>query len=281
MNLDPTRIMITSSPPRRRWPWIFAAVVCVVILAAVFVAPQIACRMVQWQCPIQSDGVVIRGARYGGTPAAAAMVVGQCAPYVFKRIVEGASGRWLPSVVLSEGQHVGGTFTDAPEVTWRLDLNATADEPRITARIPQALAERLLAEQLKRARSPVSEVTLAEVSLTGEPHDADTVWQAHLRGAGKIMLWNQPSDIDVENMAITVTTTFTPRSDGDHGLTTHLDITDMRGNSPFGPLMPFALLIQKQANQDLGREMPKVLVPGWWPTPTHWDLKIVPGGVEF
>jgi len=281
MNLDPSRIMPVSLPPRRRWPWIVAVVIGVVVVAGVLLAPQIACRLVQRQCPIKSDGVVIRGVRCGGNPATTAMVVGQCSPSVFKQIVEGASGRWLPGLVLSEGQHAWGTFTDAPEVTWRLDLDATADEPRISAQIPQAVAERLLAAQLRQARSPLSQVKFADVSLTGEPHAADTHWQVSLRGSASIQLWNQPSEIEVEKLTVSVTTTFTPRPDGDHGLTAHLVIKDMRGASPFGPLAPFAPLIQKQVNQDLGREMPKVLVPGWWPTATHWDLKIVPGGVEF
>ena len=209
------------------------------------------------------------------------MVVGQCSPGVFRRIVEGASGRWVPGLLLGNGQHAWGTFTDAPEITWRLDLDATADEPRITARIPQAAAERLLAAQLKQARSPLSQVKLIELSLIGKPQADETVWQAHLRGTANVLLWNQPSEIEVESLDIAVKTTLLPRPDGDRGLTAQFELKEMLGTSPFGPLTPFSPLIQKQANQDLGREMLKVLVPGWWPTATYWDLKIVPGGVEF
>lgn len=258
-----------------------AAVVGVVGLAAVLLAPQIACRLVQRQCPIPGDGIVIRGVQYGGNPATAAMVVGQCSPGVFRRIVEGASGRWVPGLLLGAGQHAWGTFTYAPEITWRLDLDATADEPHITARIPQAVAERLLAAQLKQASSPLSQVKLIELSLIGKPQADKTVWLAHLRGTANVLLWNQPSEIEVESFDIAVNTTFLPRPDGDRGLTAQFELKEMRGTSPFGPLTPFSPLIQKQVNQDLGREMPKVLVPGWWPTTIHWDLRIVPGGVEF
>ena len=273
--------MSNPVPSRRRWPWVLAGMIFVLVIAVVLLAPRLACRLVQRQCPIPGEGVVIRGAQYGGNPATMAMVVGQCSPAVFKRIVEGASRRWVPGLLLGDGQHAWGTFTDAPEITWRLDLNATADQPRFSARIPQGVAERLVTAQLKAARSPVSQVTLAELSLMGEPHAENTTWQGHLRGSAQIMLWNQPSDIEVENLAVAGTTTFTTQPDGDHGLTVQMDITELRGASPFGPLTPFAPLLQKQANQDLGREMLEVLVPGWWPTATHWDLKIIPGGVEF
>ena len=143
------------------------------------------------------------------------------------------------------------------------------------------MAERLLAAQLKQASSPLSQVKLIELSLIGKPQADKTVWLAHLRGTANVLLWNQPSEIEVESFDIAVKTTFLPRSDGDRGLTAQFELKEMRGTSPFGPLTPFSPLIQKQVNQDLGREMPKVLVPGWWPTTIHWDLRIVPGGVEF
>lgn len=273
--------MSNPMPPRRRWPWVVAGMVFVLVLAAVLLAPHITCRLVQRQCPIPGEGVVIRGAQYGGNPASAAMVVGQCSPGVFRRIVEGASGCWVPGLLLGAGQHAWGTFTDAPEITWRLDLDATADEPHITARIPQAVAERLLAAQLKQARSPLSQVKLAEFSLSGKPQADDIVWLTRLRGTAMVFLWNQPSEIEVESLDCQLKTKFMPRPDGDLGLTAQFDLKEMRGTSPFGPLTPFSPLLEKQVNQGLGRKMPKILVPGWMPTATHWDLQIVPGEVEF
>ena len=263
-------------PVSRRWRWILAVGLIGGILALLLTAPRLACWALQRQTPLVSDAVVVRGVQFGGSLATAAMVVGRCSPAELKRIVEGASGRWLPGIVLGDGQHAWGTFIDAPEVTWRLDVDASASVPEITARIPQAIAERVVARYLISQRSPVSQVRLRQVSLVGEPHgNTQIAWQARLGGSVQAYLWEQSLAIEVEQATVVMTTMLTPDAAGDAHLQAQLQVSELRGSTPLGPLTPLLPMLEKLANQELGREITTLVVPGWWPLTTRWDLRVV------
>lgn len=269
---------------RRRWLLIGLAVVAVLVIATVLAGPRVTCRYLQRQTPLDGDAVIIRGVQYQGAPPRA-MVVGRCAPAVFKHIVEGASGRWLPGFLLADGQHAWGTFTDAPEITWRLDLDQQAAEPVITARIPVHLAERILARTLADQRLPVSAVHLRTAQLTGVPLSgvSVTAWHAQVAGSAVIDIGGSRFPVTIDGATASLALEYIPQPTGDRHLRGELIIDDLRGSVPFiGSLTPLLDAVQKQANQRLGQELPNTLVPNWWPTATHWDLEVVPGGVaEF
>lgn len=268
-------------PHRRRWPWILGAGMTGSALVVLLTAPRLTCRLLQRQTPLVTDVVVMHGVQFGGSPATAAMVVGRCSPAVLKGIVEGASGRWLPGVLLGDGQHAWGTFVDAPEVTWRLDIDAGASIPEITARIPQAVAERVVAGYLAEEHSPVSQVKLSEMSLMSEPgNGTQLVWQARLGGTAQLYLWGQSLAIEVEQAAIAMTLIFTLHPNGGSALQLQMHIAELRGTTPLGPLIPLIPMLEKLANQDLERKLSPVVVPGWWPMEARCDVRVVTGSVR-
>ncbi len=231
----------------------------------------------QRQTPLVTDAVVVRGVQFSATPANAAMVVGRCSPAVLKQIVEGASGRWLPGMLLGHGQHAWGTFIDAPEVTWRLDVDTSASVPEITAGIPQPVAERVVARYLTSQHSLVSQVKLREVSLIGEPSSATQMaWQAHLCGTAQLYLWEQSLAIEVEQAVMTASTTLTKQATGDYRLDASLRLVELRGTTPLGPVAPLLPTLEQQLNQGL-KQLTKVVIPGWWPLVTRWNLRVLVG----
>lgn len=280
---DPHAPTVTMAPRRRRWwPWLLLAPL-VLATAAVLAAPWLTCRIVAGRAPFPSGALLVHGARLGGSPPPA-MVIATCDPATFRRICAGASGRWIPSVLLTDGQHAWGAFRDAPEVTWRLDLASGSDIPRIAARIPQGLAERLLARRLAADQAPVTDVRLRTCSLLGEPDADGTIqWQAQLSGSAAIRWGQQALPVVVDDAQTTAVSRLGVVHDGRRPVTAEVRIAVLRGTAPLlGDLAPLSGTLEKQANQRLGQELPKTLVPDWWPSATRWDLRTVPSAMtEF
>ena len=277
---DPHAATVLTSPiRRRRWPWIVAAALVIVALIAWRVAPWWAVRTVQAKTPFPSGDVVIRGARLGGEPPAA-MVIGVCNRATVHSIWQGASGRWQPGFILGDGQHAWGTFSQAPEITWRVDIDDGAVEPRITAAIPAPLAERLLARRLGTEGSPVSEVRITTAMLTGTPAGLTTSWLLELSGTAQVAIGNSPLPVQLRQAVATLETTLVPQSNGPSQLTAAFRLQTLDGEIPLlGKLAPWRGILETQMNQRLGHELPKTLVPVWWPTATHWDLRVVPSAM--
>ena len=277
---DPHATTVLTNPTRRRrWPWILIAVLVVVILVAWRLAPWWAVRSLQAKIPLPGKEVVIRGASLGGEPPPA-MVIGVCNRATVQTIWQGASGRWQPSFILGQGQHAWGTFTQAPEITWRLDIDDSAWEPRITAAIPAPLAERLLARHLVAERSPVSAVRITTATLTGMPAGLTTTWLLELSATAQVDIGNSPLPVQLTQAIAHLETTLLPQATGPSQLTATFTIQALEGDIPLlGKLTPWRSILEKQVNQRLGQELPKTLVPGWWPTATHWDLRVVPSAM--
>jgi hypothetical protein len=265
---------------RRRRVWLG------VTLAAVFVAglsgwcaPHLACLLLRWRTPLETEVVVLRGAAFGSRTAAPAMIIGRCSPATLQRIIEGASGRWLPRILLRDGQQVWGTFAEVPDVTWRLEVDDTASEPVITGRLPRGIVERVVAGYLERQRAPLSQVTVQGMRVSGEPRaDRHTAWQVELGGSAQVYLWEQSLPISVEHLDLALTTTLTQQPTRGYALSAQVTLNDLRGTTPLGALAPLMPTVQAAANRLLTQELVKVVVPGWWPSATHWDLQVVADG---
>jgi hypothetical protein len=277
---DPQAATVVMPPPRRRrWPWILLAVLVIVTLVAWCLAPWGIVRSIQAKVPFPSGYVTIRGASLGGKPPPA-MVVGTCDRATARAIWQGASGRWQPGFVLGDRQHAWGTFNQAPEITWRLDIDESAVEPRITAAIPAPLAERLLARHLSAAGSPVSAVRITTALLTGTPAGLTTSWLLELSGTAQVAIGNSSIPVQISHLAATLETTLAPQMAGPNWLQATLKLQTLEGElPPMGKLMPWRDLLERQVNQRLGQGLPKTLVPVWWPTATHWDLRIGPSAM--
>ena len=177
-----------------RWRlWLWGGVGLLVLLVAVvwLALPWATCRWLRSQAPWDTGAVVITGAAWGGTPPPA-MVVGVCDRATLLAIWRGSSGKSLPAALLANHQHAWGTFSAAPEITWRVDLDDLVAEPRITAAIPQALAEKLLAASLKADAPQLSRVHLTTVALTGTPQaDGVATWTLALAGDAVVTINQQ------------------------------------------------------------------------------------------
>ena len=256
-----------------------AAALVIVTFIAWYLGPWWAVRAVQAKAPLPSGDVVIRGALLGGEPPAA-MVIGVCNRTTLHTIWQGASGRWQPGFFLGDGQHVWGTFTQAPEITWRLDIDDDVLEPRISAAIPAPLAEGLLARHMNAERSPVSAVRIITATLTGTPAGLTTTWLAKLSGTAQVAIGNSPLPVHLTRADARLETTLVPQSNGPSHLTAIFSIPALEGDIQLlGQLTPWRGILEKQVNQRLGQDLPKTLVPAWWPTATHWDLQIVPSAM--
>lgn len=269
-------------PRRRWWPWLLL-VPLVLVTAAVLAAPWLVCRSIAGRAPFPSGHLLVHGARLGGVPPVA-MVVGTCDPATFRTICQGASGRWIPPVLLADGQHAWGAFREAPEITWRLDLASSSGVPRIEARIPQDLAQRLLASRLMADQAPVTDLRLRTCRLLGEPvADGSIRWEAQLSGSASIRWGQQPLQVVVEDAQVAAVSRLGVANDGQRPVAVEVRIAALRGTAPLlGDLAPLVPILEKQANQRLGQELPKTLVPEWWPTATRWDLRTVPSAMaEF
>jgi hypothetical protein len=280
---DPQAATVVMPPPRRRrWPWILLAVLVIVTLVAWCLAPWGIVRSIQAKVPFPSGYVTIRGASLGGKPPPA-MVVGTCDRATARAIWQGASGRWQPGFVLGDRQHAWGTFNQAPEITWRLDIHESAVEPRITAAIPAPLAERLLARHLSAAGSPVSAVRITTALLTGTPAGLTTSWLLELSGTAQVAIGNSPFRVHLTQAVATLETTLIPQATGPGQLRFTFTLRTLEGDIPLlGKLAPWRGILEKQVNQRLGQGLPKTLVPIWWPSATHWDIRVAPGAVgEF
>lgn len=280
---DPLAPTVIMAPRRRRWwPWLLL-VPLVLATAAVLAAPWLVCRSIAGRAPFPAGDLVIRGARLGGIPPPA-MVVATCDPATFRAICEGASKRWLPAVLLADGQHAWGVFTDAPEVTWRLDLVRSSAVPRLEARIPQSLAEALVAKRLAEDKAPLQDVRVRSLSLTGEPvEDGSIRWHAQLSGSAALLWGQQSLPVLVEDAQVAAVSRLGAAEAGRRPVAAEVRIESLRGTAPLlGDLAPLLPTLQKQANQRLGQELPKTLVPDWWPSATRWDLRTVPSAMaEF
>lgn len=279
---DPLAPTVLMAPRRRWWPWLLLAPVALAT-AAVLAAPWLVCRSIAGRAPFPSGDLIIRGAQLGGIPPAA-MVVATCDPATFRAICQGASGRWLPPVLLADGQHAWGAFAAAPEITWRLDLARSSTVPEMEARIPQGLAEALVARRLAVDQAPVKDLRLRSLSLVGEPAaDGSTGWHAQFSGSAAILWGQQALPVLVEDAQVAAVTRLGAADAGWRPLAAEVRIDALRGTAPLlGDLAPLMGTLEKQANQRLGQDLPKTLVPGWWPTATRWDLRTVPSAMaEF
>ncbi len=275
-------------PPRRhgrRW-WIvgmLCAVMGVAAITVVMTAPRLVCWGVDRWRPAHGGEVLIRGCQFSDqvpAGAATAMVVGRCTPAEFRRIWVGASGYWVPGFALADGQHAWGTFAQAPDITWRLDLvNEPSPEglPIVSARIPTGVAERLLTDVLLDRQVPVTAVRLSKVKLMGEPTAPEQLrFHLQLSGAATVEIGRSPLAVTLENLIAQVAVRVIP-SATDQRLEAAFTIDDLQGEVPFlGSLTPFADTLEKQVNQRLGQELPRALVPVWWPAATRWDLQVTP-----
>ena len=270
---------ISVSRRRRRIGFGVTLAAALVVGLSGWYAGHLACFLLRWQAPLATEMVVLRGAGFGGAATSSAMVVGRCSPATLQQIIEGASGRWLPRILLRDGQRVWGTFTEMPEVTWRLEVDATAHEPVITGRLPRGIVERELASYLTRQRAPLSQVKVQEMRVSGEPHaDRHAVWQVQLGGSAQLYLWEQSLPISVEHLDLTLTTTLTPQATRTYALAAQVMFNELRGTTPLGALAPLMPTVQSATNRILTQELVKVVVPGWWPSATHWDLQVVAEG---
>jgi hypothetical protein len=277
---DPHAATVLMAPiRRRRWPWILALALVTVVLVAWRLAPWWAVRSVQAKTPLPGKDVIIRGASLGGKPPPA-MVIGVCNRATVHAIWQGASGRWQPGFILGDGQHAWGTFTQAPDITWRLDIDDSVTEPRIEARLPGPLVERLLDQHLGAERSPVSSVRFTAATLNGTPAGLTTTWLLNLSGTAQVAIGNQPLPVQLTHGAARLETTVLPQANGPSHLSAMFSLTTLQGEIPLlGTLTPWRGILEKQVNQRLGQELPKTLVPTWWPTSTHWDLQVVPSAM--
>lgn len=263
---------------RRLWLGVTLAAAFVAALSG-WCAPHLACLILRWRTPLETEVVVLRGADFGSPPAAPALLVGRCSPATLQQIIEGASGRWLPRILFRDGQQVWGTFTEMPEVTWRLEVDARASEPVITGRLPRGIVERVLASYLTRQRAPLSQVQVQELRVRGEPRvDRHTAWQVELGGSAQLSLWEQSLPISVEHLDLTLTTTLTPQAGGNYALAAEVILNELRGTTPLGALAPLMPTVQSATNRILTQELVNVVLPGWWPSATHWDLQMVAEG---
>ena len=274
--------ILTTPIRRRRWPWIVVAASVVFILSCWRLAPWWAARSLQAKSPLPGTHVVIRGASLGGEPPSA-MVIGVCNRETVHTIWQGASRRWQPGFILGDGQHAWGAFTQAPEVTWRLDIDDRVLEPRISAAIPAPLAERLLARHLSEERSPVSAVRITTATLTGTPSGLTTTWLLELSGSAQVAIGNSPFRVHLTQAVATLETTLMPQAIGPGQLTVAFKLQTLEGDIPLlGKLAPWRGILEKQVNQRLGQGLPKTLVPRWWPSATHWDIRVAPSAIgEF
>ena len=277
---DPHAETVLTTPiQRRRWPWIVVAALVIVIVISWHLAPWLAVYAIQAQAPLTSGEFVIRGARLHGEPPPA-MVIGVCNRATFHTIWQGASEQWLPGFILGDGQHAWGTFTQAPEITWRLDIDDGVLEPRISARIPAPLAERLLARHLSAERSPVSAVHITAAMLTGTPAGLTTTWLLALSGTAQVADGNSSIPVHLTRADARLETTLAPQSTGPSQLTAKFTLQELEGDIPLlGQLTSWRDILEKQVNQRLGHELPQTLVPEWWPPATHWDLRVVPSAM--
>lgn len=261
---------------RRYWLWATAGTITSLLVTLWLILPWLTCRWIQGQTPLITDVVTIRGARWGGTPPPT-MVVGVCNTATFLAIWRGSSHRWQPGALLADGQYAWGTFTEAPEITWRLDLDERVSEPRITAVIPHGIAEQLLAWELKKARAQVSDVHLSLAHLTGIPgEDGLTTWHGNLSATAKLNLNQQKLPVTVEKIALFATTTLGLPAKVDRPLSLTITVHEFAGEGPFiGPFAPWKGWLESQMRTQTAKEVAAARVPNWWPLNVHWDVRVV------
>ena len=261
---------------RRYWLGATAGTITSLLITLWLILPWLTCRWIQGQTPLITDVVTIRGARWGGTPPHT-MVVGVCNKATFLAIWRGSSQRWQPGVLLADGQHAWGTFTEAPEISWRLDLDDHVSEPRITAEIPQGIAERILARELSKAHAQVSDVTLSLATLRGIPGDNErTTWNFNLAATAKLDLNQQKLPVKIEKLELLATTTLGIHAKDDRPLSVTLTVHELAGEGPFiGQFAPWKGWLESQIRTQTAKDVAAARVPNWWPMKVHWDVRVV------
>ncbi len=261
---------------RLRWPWLAGLVAVVLVMAVWLALPWLTCRWLQSRTPLIAGTVIIRGACLGGTPPPT-MVIGVCDRATFLAIWRGGSGRWQPGSLLADGQHAWGTFTDAPEISWRLDLDDRAREPRITATIPAGVAERLLARELRTAHAQVSGVRLATASLHGEPGDpGTTTWDLELGGTANLDLNQQLLPVKLGHLRAGMATHLGDALTDGRPLTATITLSDLVGEGPFiGSFAPWKGWLETRITEQTAKDLRAVRIPVWWPERLQWDLQII------
>ena len=260
---------------RRRWPWLAGLAALILVLAVWLTLPWLTCHWLQARTPLQAGAVIIRGAHLGGTPPQT-MVIGVCDRATFLAIWRGSSGRWQPAGVLADGQHAWGTFTDAPEISWRLDLDDRISEPRISAAIPAGVAERLLSRELQEAHAQVGDVRLTTATLAGTPGAAGlTTWNLALAGSAAVVFNQQRMPVRLDRLQAQSATTLGAAATDGRPLTAATTISELAGEAPFiGQLTPWRGWLETRIRDQQAADLKTLRVPTWWPERVHWDLQI-------
>jgi hypothetical protein len=243
-------------------------------------APRITCAVIHYRSPWPVGDVVLRDARLGdsGFPTIAVATVDQA---TFRTIAQAASQRWVPGFLLADRMQAWGTLTVAPDVNWRVTLDDQQKIPSLTVRIPGPLADTLLARLLGSHTAAASELHLTTCTLQAHPGTGGTAsWTLHLAGSATYILGGHPIPLAIEALSATATSQLSRRPDGSQMLTASATITDLRGTIALvGAIAPLRLVLEKELNQRLGQDLPKALVPGWWPAATVIDLALAPSQV--
>lgn len=246
------------------------------VIALWLALPGLTCWWLRGQAPLEAGAVVIRGARWGGE-VPQTMVVGVCDKATFLAIWHGSSGRWQTGALLADGQHAWGTFTAAPEISWRLDIDDSVSEPRISAVVPQGVAQRLLARALHEAHAPVGGVHVATATLIGVPGAAGlTTWDLNLAGTALLEFNQQQLPLRLEACQAQLETRLGDSVRGNRQLAATVALRALAGEGPFiGPLAPLRTWVESQIRLQYDKYSPAAQVPDWWPPAVHWDLQVV------
>jgi hypothetical protein len=266
--------------PRRRWPWWVGGGLLATTVLGIWQAPRITCAVIHHRSPWEAGDVVIRDARLGegGYPTIAVATLDQT---TFRMIAQEASQRWVPGFILADGMQVWGTFIKAPELSWRISLDDQQKIPAITARVPAPLADTLLTRLLGPRSSSLADLHLTTCTIQTSPGTGGkTTWALHVAGSATYVLGGHQIPVTIEALHATATSQLSRRPDGSQMLTASATITDLRGKVALvGAIAPLRIVLEKELNQRLGQDLPKALVPGWWPEATAIDLALAPSQV--
>lgn len=152
---------------RLRW-WIILGLGVACIVAVFLLAPRLAMLVVASRTPIPL-GQAARLTGAGMHDRHAAAVVVETPPGTLHRIIEIASGRWLPRPLIGDGQTLWGQVTALPGLDWELRVVAARTRPVILGRPSPGILGTVVASRLAREFPGEWSCDIGRCTLTDVP----------------------------------------------------------------------------------------------------------------